>query len=132
MRASKRLHLFYVVMKATGLKALLASPDIGHIEDLDISANHDLGDAGILLLAKATQLEGLKRLDIAGTGMSDKGAAAIAGAAHLAGLEVLRVNATGGMTESGLDALRTSAHVGDAVEAGLKMDTQEEAARNAG
>ena len=63
--------------------------------------------------------------------MTDKAAKALAGAAHLAGLEVLRVHMHGALTQEGLDALRTSDHVGDAVEAGLRLDAAEEAARKA-
>ncbi|MDP3157718.1 MAG: hypothetical protein Q8N23_33925 [Archangium sp.] len=117
----KAVNLCRTMMTKAGLKALLASPDLSTLEELDISSNHDIGDAGIALIAKAKSLGALRSLDLRGTGMSDTGAMALAASPALAELTVLRVLRSGALTEAGIEALQSSSHLAAAAKRTLEM-----------
>lgn len=122
VRTAKALNLCRVMMKKGGLKALLDSRDIAALEALDVSANHDIGDDGIALIAKAKSLGALRALDLRGTGMSDAAATALAASPVLAQLESLRIAPYGALTDAGVQALRASPHLSAAAKKTLDVE----------
>ena len=75
-----------------GVAELAASPFLGRLQALDISATPGVGDRGVLALAQATAtLPSLTDLNIDGTDLSDAGALALARCPGLARIERLRI-----------------------------------------
>ena len=92
------------------LAALVAEGHLAQLEDLTLSDNRELGDAGTAAIAEAMatgRLTRLEELDLTGTGMGDAGAAALGAA--LGGAPALKklvvgANAFGAAAAEGLKA----------------------------
>lgn len=128
MASAARMELSGIGLKAGGIKALLGAGGFEGVRHLDIAGNFDVGDKGIKLLAKSDRVGKLEHLSLMGTGMSDAGALMLAEASGLAELKELIVREREGLSAEGLDALRRSAHVGNAMAAGDRILAERDAA----
>ena len=90
---------------ASDIGMLLQAPALAQLRQLDL-ANNPIGDAGLLLLAKARCLSG----ELERTGLTDAGMVHLSRSEHLATLEVLRLSENR-IGAPGVAALMTSTHL---------------------
>jgi uncharacterized protein (TIGR02996 family) len=91
------------------IQALLASPHLPNLTDLDISGN-SLGTGAVCALAASPALARLTSLDLFGNGVGDGGAAALAASPYVAGLRKLMLGRNG-IGDEGCRALAASPHL---------------------
>jgi len=71
------LDLHDCLLTAAGVKAILNSPHVSHVQRLTL-ANNEIGDDGLSLFAKATSLPNLAALNLMETKVGDKGVESLA------------------------------------------------------
>lgn len=105
------LSLVGCVPSAEALRALLSSPLLARLTDLDLACNA-LGDEGARALAGALSnvLAGLRRLGLRDNAIGDAGVAAIARSPHLAGLVELDADSNP-LGDRAARAIATSPHL---------------------
>jgi uncharacterized protein (TIGR02996 family) len=106
------LDLPYSELRDDGARALAESPALGRIRVLSIFAN-EIRDAGAVALARSPHLANLRRLDLDGNEVGDRGARALAGSPHLGNLRSLNLSSNA-IGSAGAAALR--ARFGDRVQ----------------
>ena len=100
------------------LAALVQSPLLRHVRELDLSGN-TLGDQGPMLLARSPYLGRLDALDLGFTDLGDAGLKALADSPALGGLRSLRLNDNPGLGAAGIRAVAESAHLGELADLDL-------------
>jgi uncharacterized protein (TIGR02996 family) len=100
------------------LAALVQSPLLRHVRELDLS-NNTLGDQGPMVLARSPYLGRLDALDLGFTDLGDAGLKYLADSPALGGLRSLRLNDNPGLGPAGVRAVAESAHQGELADLDL-------------
>ena len=89
-----------------GLKALLTSPSLGKLRDLDLYGNQ-VGDLGVQILARSPRLGQLVRLNLRNNRIGDDGVKDLAASPYLGALRAIDLSHND-ITAVGMAALRKS------------------------
>ncbi len=98
-------------ISASGLRALIASPYLGNLTELNLVGS-PIGDAGMSALCRSRLAETLRSVEFANTGITDVGVAALAGSPLIVYMHGPRLNLMmNRIGDAGLTALVESEHL---------------------
>lgn len=107
LRTLEAIDLGGADMKITtkGIKALVTSPNIAHLEYLKLSPYIRIGGEGIKALAESPFVQNLREINISGSMFKDEDVIAIANSSQLKKLQVLQIDHSGTIGPKSLAAL---------------------------
>jgi uncharacterized protein (TIGR02996 family) len=104
----RALHLGNTGIGPAGVEALAAGPLLRQLTRLDLSSGDQIGDEGVIALARSKQVGGLTALALHGSGMTDRGVQALATSPHLQNLAMLDIAFCPRVSDAGILALAES------------------------